>query len=126
MTVANIQNMSVKRGPVQRWFGIADLEIRAASGGGSDDDDEALSRGLQQGLDNAEQVRDVLLASLRRSRSAGLVDPDDHAADSAVPISSAGEAAPLGACDGAVLAAAQELLAESRALRRTVAGMGAG
>ncbi len=124
MTVVNIQNMAVKRGPLQRLFRIADLEIRTASGGGSDDDDDALSRGLLQGLDNAEQVRDLLLASLRRSRDAGLGDPDDHAADLAVPVSSADTAVPPAAGDGPVLAAARELLAESRALRRTVAGGG--
>ena len=122
MTVVNIQNMAVKRGPLQRLFGIADLEIRTASGAGSDDDDEALSRGLLQGLDNAEQVRDLLLASLRRSRDAGLGDPDDHAADLALPVSSADAAVPLAAGDGPVLSAARELLAESRALRRTLAG----
>ena len=124
MTVVNIQNMSVRCGPLQRLFGIADLEIRTASGGGSDDDDEALSRGLLQGLDNAEQVRDLLLASLRQSRDAGLGDPDDHAADLAVSVSPAEAAVKLGAGDGPVLAAARELLAESRALRRAVAGGG--
>ena len=124
MTVLNIQNMSVKRGPLQRLFGIADLEIRTASGGGSGDDDDALSRGLLQGLDNAEQVRDLLLASLRRNRDAGLGDPDDRSANLAPASASADAAAPSGAGDGAVLAAARELLAESRALRRTVAGSG--
>ena len=124
MTVVNIQNMAVKRGPLQRLFGIADLEIRTASGAGSDDDDDALSRGLLQGLDDAERVRDLLLASLRQSRDAGLGDPDDHAADFAVPVSSADAAVPLAAGDGAVLTAARELLAESRALRRTVAAGG--
>ena len=124
MTVANIQNMSVKRGPLQRLFRIADLEIRTASGGGSDDDDEALSRGLLQGLDNAEEVRNLLLTSLRHSRDAGLGDPDDRSATPAVPVASTEAAAPAGTGDGSVLAAARELLAESRALRRTVAGGG--
>ncbi len=124
MTVANIQNMSVKRGPLQRLFRIADLEIRTASGGGSDDDDEALSRGLLQGLDNADEVRDLLLASLRQSRDAGLGDPDDRSAVPALPAGSREAAAPAGADDGSVLAAARELLVEARSLRRTVAGSG--
>ncbi len=124
MTVANIQNMSVKRGPLQRLFRIADLEIRTASGGGSDDDDEALSRGLLQGLDDAEQVRDLLLVSLRQSRDAGLGDPDDRSAMPALPATSTEAAAPVETDSGSVLAAARELLAESRALRRTVAGGG--
>ena len=123
MTVVNIQNMAVKRGPLQRLFGIADLEIRTASGGGSDDDDEdSLNRGLLQGLDNAEEVRNLLLASLRQSRDAGLGDPDDRPAVLAVPAMSAEVRAPGGAEGASVLAAAADLLAECRALRRTVAG----
>ena len=123
MTVVNIQNMAVKRGPLQRLFGIADLEIRTASGGGSDDDDEdSLNRGLLQGLDNAEEVRNLLLASLRQSRDAGLGDPDDRPAGPAVPAVAAEVRAPGGAEGASVLAAASDLLAECRALRRTVAG----
>lgn len=123
MTVVNIQNMAVKRGPLQRLFGIADLEIRTASGGGSDDDDEdSLSRGLLQGLDNAEELRNLLLASLRQSRDAGLGDPDDRLGVPAVPAVPTEARAPGGAGDASALAAASDLLAECRALRRTVAG----
>lgn len=146
MTVVNIQNMAVKRGPLQRIFGIADLEIRTASGGGSDDDEDSLSRGLLQGLEDAEAVRDLLLASLRRSRGAGLGDPDDEAGpdgeieprralgetsglEVAAEAATAREegrpagAAPAGDAGGdAVLAAARDLLAECRALRAAVAG----
>ena len=142
VTVVNIQNMAVKRGPLQRLFGIADLEIRTASGGGSDDDEDSLSRGLLEGLDNAEVVRDLLLASLRRSRDAGLGDPDDaaaapepgyapavDAAPSADGPAPAGDGAPpagedgppAGTVDDPALVAARDLLAECRALRRTVA-----
>jgi uncharacterized membrane protein YdbT with pleckstrin-like domain len=123
MTVVNIQNMAVKRGPLQRLFGIADLEIRTASGGGSDDDDEdSLNRGLLQGLDDAEEVRNLLLASLRQSRDAGLGDPDDRPAGPALPAPSREDRGPGRAEDASVLAAAGDLLAECRALRRTVAG----
>ncbi len=123
MTVVNIQNMAVKRGPLQRLFGIADLEIRTASGGGSDDDDEdSLSRGLLQGLDNADELRNLLLASLRQSRDAGLGDPEDRQAIPAVPAAPTKARASGGAENASVLAAAGDLLAECRALRRAVAG----
>ncbi len=122
MTVANIQNMAVKRGPLQRLFGIADLEIRTASGGGSDDDEDSLSRGLLQGLANAEEVRDLLLDSLRRSRDAGLGDPDDEAARRAQAAPPAAEARADDTGAAVVLAAARDLLVECRALRRAVAG----
>lgn len=122
MTVVNIQNMAVKRGPLQRLFGIADLEIRTASGGDSDDDDDSLSRGLLQGLDNADEVRDLLLASLRRSRDAGLGDPDDQAAPKEESTPTAAGAPAIEPGEDPVLAAARDLLSECRALRRTVAG----
>ena len=134
MTVVNIQNMAVKRGPLQRLFGIADLEIRTASGGGSDDDDEdSLSRGLLQGLDNADELRNLLLASLRQSRDAGLGDPEDNTAGIVVEDERVVEAAATwgrddparppssrGAGDDSVLAAARQLLAECRELRAAV------
>ncbi|MCY3927493.1 MAG: PH domain-containing protein [Acidobacteria bacterium] len=133
MTVVNIQNMAVKRGPLQRLFGIADLEIRTASGAGSDDDEDSLSRGLLQGLDNAEELRNLLLASLRQSRDAGLGDPDDNAAGIVVEEERVVEAATTwgrddparppssrGAGDDSVLAAARQLLAECRELRAAV------
>ena len=122
MTVVNIQNMAVKRGPLQRLFGIADLEIRTASGAASDDDDESLSRGLLQGLDNAEELRNLLLASLRQSRDAGLGDPDDQPAVPALPAALTDDRAAAASEAASVLAAASDLLAECRVLRRTVAG----
>lgn len=118
MTVVNIQNLAVKRGPLQRLFGIADLEIHTASGGSDDDDEDSLSRGLFQGLDNAEEVRNLLLASLRQSRDAGLGDPEDQSTAPAVPAAPVEAAAAARGNGGSVLAAAQELLAEARALRR--------
>ena len=122
MTVVNIQNMAVKRGPLQRLFGIADLEIRTASGGDSDDDEDSLSLGLLRGLDNAEELRNLLLASLRQSRDAGLGDPDDRPAVPAMPAAPTEAGASGRAEEASVLAAASDLLAECRALRRTVAG----
>ncbi len=129
MTVVNLQNMVVKRGPLQRLFGIADLEVHTASGGSADDDDDELSRGVLRGLDDADEVRDLLLLSLRRNRDAGLGDPDDPVAGS-VPSSSSEfvtDGAPLGPAapaigDGPVLHAALEILSAARALRRTVSG----
>lgn len=36
MTFSNVQNVSIKQGPVQRLFGISDLEVRTAGGGSSE------------------------------------------------------------------------------------------
>ena len=87
MTIANIQNMAVHQGPIQKLFGIADLQVRTAGGGTgekgeSGDGDPHLGR--LAGLSNANEVRDLLLESLSGHRDSGLGDPDDsaHAAPS--------------------------------------------
>ncbi len=86
MTVANIQNMEVRQGPLQRLFGIADLEVRTAGGAGKKDDpDQAWKNdphlGSFRGLTNAQQVRDLITEALRRYRSSGLGDPEDDDGD---------------------------------------------
>ena len=70
ITYENIQNVVVTQGPVQRWFGIADVVIQTAGGGGA-------HAGLLEGLANAQRIRDLFLARLAASRSAGL--GDEHA-----------------------------------------------
>jgi uncharacterized membrane protein YdbT with pleckstrin-like domain len=88
MTFANIQNISLHQGPLQRWFGISDLMVRTAGGGASADGqqtlDQAVHVGYFKGIDNAEQVRELMLDRLRRYKDAGLGDQDDaqaHAED---------------------------------------------
>ena len=110
MTFANIQNLSIRQGPVQRLFGITDLRVRTAGGGekaGSSDGDGSESNnmhlGYLRGVDNAAEIRDVILARMRGQRDAGLGDPDDVAG------------ATTGG--GETLDAARELLEETRRLR---------
>jgi len=115
LTYANVQNISIRQGPLQRALGIADVVVRTAGGGGATDghghQSERLGGGMHAGtlraVDNAEQVRDLILERLRRLRDAGLGDPDDrhHAS---VPDAGA----------DSLRAAARELLAEARALRK--------
>lgn len=74
ITFENVQDVSVRQGPVERCFGIAHVTVKTA-GGGSDEHGHAGGHfGLLQGLDNAHQVRDLILARIRASRSAGLGD----------------------------------------------------
>src|SRR5690606_32615242 len=40
LTFANIQNVSIMQGPLQRLLGIADIEIRTAGGGGGSSTDD--------------------------------------------------------------------------------------
>ena len=119
MTFSNIQNLSIRQGPIQRYFGIADLEVRTAGGGsstgsGQPDDpfSDNLHTGFFRGVDNAEEIRDLVLGHLRRTGGAGLGDPDDARVQAlAARQETAGS--------GETLAAARALLTEVQALRTT-------
>lgn len=119
MTFANVQNLTVKQGPLQRLLGIADLEVRTAGGGGGGSEGgkhgvaESLHEAYFRGVDNAEEIRDVMRERVRRHRDAGLGDPDD-AAPARLPAASGGAGPEL-------LAAAREMLEEARALRAAAA-----
>lgn len=117
VTFANIQHMTVRQGPLQRLLGIADLEVRTAGGGASQAGQHQIAtRSLHtayfRGVDNADEIRDLIRERVLLHRDAGLGDPDD-----------AGELGAPGAMRQAgsalLLNAATELLAEMRALRGT-------
>jgi hypothetical protein len=122
MTFANIQQITVRQGPLQRLLGIADLKVRSAGGGdGGDLDDEpahveegqgeSMHIGYFRGVDNAEEIRDLIGQRLRQLRDTGLGDPDElaHAPPAERPES-----------PNPLLAAARDLLREARALRERV------
>ena len=124
MTFANIQNLSLKQGPIQRLFGISDLQVRTAGGGGSDSSGEGkkevseadnMHLGYFRGVDNAEVIRDAILDRMRRLRDSGLGDPDDRAGIDAPRVAAGGAGADL-------LVAARELAAEAARLRSVVSG----
>jgi uncharacterized membrane protein YdbT with pleckstrin-like domain len=108
IALANIQNIAVRQGPLQRVLGIADVEVKTAGGGGGASEMEKKSSGSEpmhvayfRGVDNAEEIRDLLREGVRRQKDAGLGDPDEVVADHADDTTD-------------VVA---ELLAEARALR---------
>ncbi len=80
ITYANIQNVSVRQGPMQRFFGIANVLVETAGGGASSGEGEGITvvghHGLLEGIDNAEEVRNLILAKWKLSTDAGL--GDDH------------------------------------------------
>ena len=90
ITFENVQNVEVHQGPLQRWFGIADVLVTTA-GGGSEHTAEGRSsasmtshHGLIEGISHAAQVRDLILSRLKQSRTAGLGDEAErHAASAA-------------------------------------------
>jgi uncharacterized membrane protein YdbT with pleckstrin-like domain len=103
MTFANIQQVSIRQGPIQRLLGIADLEVRTAGGGGGGTDESGSTKhdlhvGYFRGVAESEKIRDAIRERLRRHRDAGLGDPDDTVHEAAH--ATAGE--PRALADGAM------------------------
>lgn len=116
MSFANLQQVVVTQGPLQRLLGIADVRVQSAGGGGGDAEHkgggESLHTGVFHGVENAHEIRDLIIERLRQFRVAGLGDPEDHRLDTAPPTA---------VRDAATRAAAQALLTEARALHRALA-----
>jgi membrane protein YdbS with pleckstrin-like domain len=122
MSFANLQQVEVKQDPVQRLLGLADVHVQSAGGGSGHHDSgqgqavDSLHTGIFHSVDNATEIRDLILERLRRFRQAGLGDPDDHH-DHVVGDGPAMAGALREASAADTLAAAHELLVEARALR---------
>ena len=100
--------------PLQRLFGIQDVKVETAGGGGSSaakhpdaGHEENLHEAYFRGVDNAQEIRDVILARVRQHRDTGLGEPSEMEAPE--PVRSPPDA----------LEAARELLGEMRALLAT-------
>jgi uncharacterized membrane protein YdbT with pleckstrin-like domain len=120
MSFANLQHITMSQGPLQRLLGIADVRVQSAGGGGGGADHShgqhrSLHTGFFHGVENAPEIRDLILERLRQFRETGLGDPDEvrHAMHAAPA-----QAEPL---DAATLAAATDLLAAARELRQSIA-----
>lgn len=81
LTYANVQNVQVLQGPLQRVFGIQDLRVDTAGGGGTMKGEGHGTSGHSvtlAGLENAHEVRDRILAYVKvAGRGSGLGDLDD-------------------------------------------------
>ncbi len=111
MSFANLQQVEVKQGPFQRFLGLADVRVRSAGGGDhGEEEGQPLHTGVFHSVENAEEIRDLILARLKAFREAGLGDPD-RASSAETP---AGEARGVSA---ETLEAAREVLRQTRALR---------
>ncbi len=116
MSFANIQQVEIRQGPLQRFLGLADVCVRSAGGGDTaagpkgHGEETSLHLGVFEGVANAVEIRDLILERLRKFREAGLGDPEDA------------HAAPPPAPGGRTVTEAMgELLSEARALRRAAA-----
>ena len=110
-TFANIQNLSVTQGPIQRLLGIADLKVETAGGGHVAGEQQHPGLNLHtayfRGIDNAEEVKQSIAARMRAHRDAGLGDHEDRHHQEAE-----------GAAALPVRQALDAVLAEATALRR--------
>lgn len=112
LTYANIQNISIRKNPLQRLFGLATVAVQAAGGGSGSSESGGTGLGRHthearfEGVDNSDAIREILRQRIRQHRDSGLGDPDDVAEEQG--------ASPA-------LLAARSLLDEARALRRVMA-----
>lgn len=84
ITFENIQNVEVRQGPLQRWYGIASLTVKTAGGGGGGGGGHAKQGqagahiGLIEGVTDAARIRELILEHVAAARTAGLGD-EPHA-----------------------------------------------
>lgn len=84
ITHANVQNLRVVQGPLLRLFDIWNLKVDTAGGGGATAEGGGTSHSIQMaGIENAHEVRDLILSHLRQrgGGGTGLGDPDDEDED---------------------------------------------
>jgi membrane protein YdbS with pleckstrin-like domain len=76
ITFENVQNVHVRRGPVQYFFGISTVVVETA--GASEGEGESSfavgNKAIMQGIDNPKEIRELIMERVDRSRSAGLGD----------------------------------------------------
>lgn len=112
-SLANIQDLDVRRGPLQRFLGIGDLVVRTAGGGGNEEagihghsETRNLHEGRLRGVADPERIRNLLLQ--RMWSQAGATPRDSGLGGPQIPA-------------GDLAAAARKALVEARALREALA-----
>jgi membrane protein YdbS with pleckstrin-like domain len=85
LSFANVQNVEVTQGPVERLFGFKSLKVTTAGGSHNPYKKELWNshEAILAGLTNAEEIRAIVMEALRRRRDAGLGDADDPRAAAA-------------------------------------------
>jgi uncharacterized membrane protein YdbT with pleckstrin-like domain len=118
VTFANIQNISISQGPIQRLLGIADIRVDTA-GGGTVNEAKHPGRNLHtawfHGIDNANEVRELIQLQLRRLKDSGLGHLEEQAREDARELG-----LPAAVIDPKHLAALREVHAAAVALREAL------
>ena len=76
ITFENVQNVYVRRGPVQNFFGISTivLETAGSTEGESENPFAVGNKAILQGIANPEEIRELIMEQVRTTRLAGLGD----------------------------------------------------
>jgi membrane protein YdbS with pleckstrin-like domain len=117
ITFANIQNISISQGPLQRAIGIADLRVDTAGGSSparhhQKGTSQSMHTAWFRGVDNANAIRELIQKRLRELKDSGLGDREEAA--SMTPRQQA-------SVPGEFLAALREVATEAIALRAVAA-----
>jgi membrane protein YdbS with pleckstrin-like domain len=87
ITFANIQNVAISQGPIQRAIGIADLRVDTAGGASNSGDKKFAGENLHtvrfRGVNNADEIRALITARLAELRDSGLGDHEELSRPSA-------------------------------------------
>lgn len=86
LTLANVQELKVSQGPIQRALGLTDLVVDTAGGGGAAAAAQGSvhgHHGVLRGVDRGGDLRQKIEARVKQRRGAGLGDPDEHVHDAA-------------------------------------------
>ncbi len=80
LSFANVQNVEIAQGPLERLFGFKSLRVSTAGGSGGGDKDKRgddAHQAVLVGLANADELRVLIVDSMRRERGGGLGDPEE-------------------------------------------------
>lgn len=122
MSFANIQNLSITQGPLQKLCGVADLIVESAGGGPAKPGEPNLHVGAFRGIDNAEELKAMMLARLRALKGdGGLGDHEEPDARRAA-IAPTTDTRVVASPSAPMLAALREVRDEARRLREAAVG----
>lgn len=86
LSYANVQNIEVRQGPLERLFGFKSLTVSTAGGGSPNKDQEASHEVTLAGLTNADEIRTLVLSMLKQHKDTGLSGPAPKTASAALPV----------------------------------------
>jgi membrane protein YdbS with pleckstrin-like domain len=75
LSYANVQNLEVNQGPLERLFGFKSITVTTAGADATPGDGASMHQVALQGLENADEVRELISGMMKRHRDAGLGEP---------------------------------------------------